>query len=89
MPSVRLVTEEEVGPTIVTSASASSMTVWNYIGTSALLLAMIGTWLVWFSAFLQRSFQEDGIRAACQRAMPDQAERCFDAVMIQRGEARR
>jgi len=89
MPSVRLVTEEDVGPAIVASAPASSMTVWSYIGTSAVLLAMIGTWLVWFSAFLQWNFQEDGIRAACQRAMPDQAERCFDTVMIQRGGAQR
>lgn len=89
MPSVRLVTEEEATPTIVTSVSISSGKIWSYIGAGALLLALIGTWLVWFSAFLQRSLHEDGIRAACQRAMPDQAERCFDTVMIQRGGARR
>jgi len=85
MPSVRLVTEEDVGPTVVTSARTSPMTVWSYIGASALVFAMIGTWLIWFSAVVQRSLQEDGIRAACQRAMPGQAERCFETVMIQGG----
>lgn len=89
MPSVHLVREEEAAPTIMASVSTSPRRVWGYIATSALLLALIGTWLVWFSAFLQRSLHEDGIRAACQRAMPDQAERCFDTVMIQRGGARR
>ena len=89
MPSVRLVTEEDVGPTIVTSVPTSSIAVWSYIGGSALLLAMIGTWLVWFSAVVQRNLQENGIRAACQRAMQDQADRCFDTVVIQRGWGRR
>lgn len=54
MPSVRLVTEEDIGSTIVTSAPLSPGKVWRYIATSALLLAMIGTWLVWFSAVIQR-----------------------------------
>lgn len=89
MPSVHLVREDEDAPTIVTSVPISPGRVWSYIGASALLLAMIGTWLVWFSAILQRSLHDDGIRAACQRAMPDQAERCFDTVMIQRGGVRR
>jgi hypothetical protein len=89
MSSVRLVTEEEVGPTIVTSVPTASITVWSYIGASALLLAMIGTWLVWFSAVIQRNFQQEDIRAACQRAMPDTAERCIDTVVIQRGGIRR
>ena len=89
MPSVRLVTEEDVDPTIVTSAPTSPSTVWSYIGVSALLLAMIGTWLVWFSAVIQRSLQEEGVRSACQRAMPDAADRCFDTVVIQRGGGRR
>ena len=89
MPPVRLVTEEDATPTIVTRVSISPGKVWSYIGASALVLAIIGTWLVWFSAFVQRSLDEDGIRAACQRAMPDQVDRCFDTVMIQRGGARR
>ncbi len=89
MPSVRLITEEDVSPTIVTSVPTSSITVWSYIGASALLLAMIGTWLVWFSAVIQRNFQQEDIRAACQRAMPDTAERCIDTVVIQKGGIRR
>ncbi|MBX3300782.1 MAG: hypothetical protein KF693_01060 [Nitrospira sp.] len=88
MPSVRLMTEEDIDSAIVTSAPFSPGKVWCYIGTSALLLALIGTWLVWFSAAIQRNLQEDGIRAACQRAMPDQAERCFDTVVLQRGGGR-
>jgi hypothetical protein len=55
----------------------------------AVFLAVIGTWLVWFSASVQRKFQEEDIRAACQRVMPDTAERCFDTVVIQRGGVRR
>lgn len=57
------------------------------IGT--LLACLIGTWLVWFSAYVQRKFQEEDIRAACQRVMPDTAGRCFDTVIIQRGGVRR
>jgi hypothetical protein len=53
------------------------------------ILAVIGTWLVWFSAYVQRKFQEEDIRAACRRVMPDTAERCFDTVVIQRGGVRR
>jgi hypothetical protein len=89
MPPVRLVTEEDATSTIGTSVPISPGKVWSYIGASALVLAIIGTWLVWFSAFVQRSLHEDGIRAACQRAMPDQVDRCFDTVMIQRGGGRR
>jgi hypothetical protein len=55
----------------------------------AVLLAVIGTWLVWFSASIQRQFQQEDIRAACQRAMPDTADRCYDTVIIQRGGVRR
>jgi len=53
------------------------------------LLAVIGTWLVWFSASIQRQFQQEDIRASCQRVMPDTAERCYDTVVIQRGGVRR
>ncbi|MGE0469559.1 MAG: hypothetical protein AB7L09_12345 [Nitrospira sp.] len=89
MRSVHLVREDEGAPTIVRSITTSPGKIWSYIGASALLLAMIGTWLVWFSAFVQRSLHEDGIRAACQRAIPDQVDRCFDTVVIQRGGGRR
>jgi hypothetical protein len=55
----------------------------------ALLLALISTWLVWFSIYFQRKLYDDDIRAACQRVMPDTADRCYDTVIIQRGGARR
>ncbi|MBI5672594.1 MAG: hypothetical protein HZC50_04900 [Nitrospirae bacterium] len=87
MPSVRLVTEE--ASTLVTSAPTAPSRVWRYIAISAVLLGIIGTWLVWFSVFIQRNLQEDDVRAACRRAMPDTADRCFDTVVIQRGGVRR
>jgi hypothetical protein len=55
----------------------------------AILLALIGTWLVWFSAYISRAMSQEEVRAACQHAMPDSAERCFDTVVIQRGGTRR
>jgi len=88
MPSVHLVDDQESISVPVMSSSAS-WGAWAYLAVGALLLALIGTWLVWFSTSLQRRLQEEDIRAACQRAMPDQAERCFDTVVIQRGGVRR
>lgn len=55
----------------------------------ALLVLLIGSWFVWLSAYLQRKFAEEDIRAACQRVMPDTMQRCIDTVVIQRGGARR
>ena len=89
MPAVRIVTQEEVPPPPVTTVKTSATRVWTYLGVTLVLLAVIGTWLVWFSAFVQKSLQEDDIRAACRRAMPDTAVRCFDTVVIQRGGVRR
>ncbi|MDH4088766.1 MAG: hypothetical protein OEV04_17210 [Nitrospira sp.] len=89
MPAVRIVTHEEVPPASITTVMTSATSVWTYLGVTLILLAGIGTWLVWFSAFVQKSLQEDDIRAACRRAMPDAAERCFDTVVIQRGGIRR
>lgn len=88
MPSVHLVREEEAAPPIVASVPTSSGRVWSYIATSAFLLALIGTWLVWFSALVQHNFLEEHIRAACQRAMPEAVDRCFDTMVIQRGWVR-
>lgn len=88
MSSVRLVTEEEAS-TVVTSAPTAPSRVWRYIAIGAVLLGIIGTWLIWFSAFIQRNLQEEDIRAACRRAMPETADRCFDTVVIQRGGVRR
>lgn len=62
---------------------------WALLLTGALLLGVIGTWLVWFSFAIQRQHNEEDIRAACQRVMPETAERCVDTVIIQRGGVRR
>ncbi len=89
MPAVRIVTQEDVPHAPITTVKTSVTSVWTYLGVTLVLLAVIGTWLVWFSAFVQKSLQEDDIRAACRRAMPDTADRCFDTVVIQRGGVRR
>jgi hypothetical protein len=57
------------------------------VGT--ILVFALGTWLVWWSVYLQRSIAEEEIRLACKRVMPETADRCFDTVIIQRGGARR
>lgn len=48
----------------------------------------LGTWLVWWEATVQRSFVMEDIRGACQRIMPETADRCVDTVVIQRGGGR-
>jgi hypothetical protein len=55
----------------------------------AVLVIALGSWLVWLSAYLQRMFIEEDIRAACERVMPETVQRCVDTVIIQRGGARR
>jgi len=89
MPAVRIVTQEDVPLAPVTPVNIPATRIWIYLGATLVLLAVIGTWLVWFSAFVQKSLQEEDIRAACQRAMPETADRCFDTVAIQRGGIRR
>ena len=49
----------------------------------------LGTWLVWWSAHVQRTFTLEDVRSACQRVMPEAVDRCIDTVTIQRGGARR
>jgi hypothetical protein len=88
VPSIHLVKDEETSSTVLSSVSVSPGTVWRYIVVSAMLVIAIGTWLVWFSAFIQHNLQEEGVREACQRAMPETADRCFDTVIIQRGGIR-
>ncbi|GIW53866.1 MAG: hypothetical protein KatS3mg082_0270 [Nitrospiraceae bacterium] len=60
-----------------------------FLIAGAIVAALIGTWLVWLSAYVQRTMAEEEIRAACRRVMPETADRCFDTVIIQRGGARR
>ena len=93
MPSVHLVADKEQGsdtpPGEVPRAVSTPRSAWGYLVTGAVLLAVIGTWLVWFSASIQRQFQQEDIRAACQRVMPETTDRCVDTVVIQRGGVRR
>lgn len=62
---------------------------WGLLIVGAVFTAAIGTWLVWFSLSVQRKLNEDDIREACHRIMPDLADRCYDTVVIQRGGVRR
>lgn len=62
---------------------------WATLLAGAVLCAVIGTWLVWFSFMIQRQHNEADIRAACQRLMSETVERCVDTVVIQRGGMRR
>ena len=50
---------------------------------------LVGSWLVWLSAYLQRTSAEEEVRRACRHVMPETADRCFDTVVIQRGGVRR
>jgi hypothetical protein len=87
MQNLRAIDETE-SPVLSESRRRPWTSVWPWIAGTVLAL-LIGSWFVWLSAFLQRKFAEDDIRAACQRAMPETAERCFDTVVIQRGGVRR
>jgi hypothetical protein len=69
-------------------ASVRTVPVWQWV-LGAVLVVVFGSWLVWLSAYLQRMFIEEDIRAACERVMPDTVQRCVDTVIIQRGGARR
>lgn len=95
MPSVHLVTEEEPATRAVTSSQqpfqqrGSLWMIWGYLVGGALLLAAVGTWLVWFSLHLQREMDDRAIRAACERTMPEKIERCVDTVILQRGGGKR
>jgi hypothetical protein len=88
MPAVRIVAPDEA-PAAPVAIAHTTARLWVYLGATMALLAMIGTWLVWFSAFIQRDLQQEDIRAACRRAMPEATDRCFDTVIIQRGGIRR
>ncbi len=48
--TVRIVKQEEVSCAPVTTVQTSAARVWTYIGMTMVLLAVIDTWLVWFSA---------------------------------------
>ena len=74
---------------MVCRASVAQRGSWARMLVGAVLLGIIGTWLVWFSFLIQHKHHEEAIRAACQRVMPETVERCVDTVIIQRGGVRR
>ena len=69
-------------------APARTVSVLHWV-LGAVFVVALGSWLVWLSAYVQRTFIEEDIHAACQRVMPDTVQRCVDTVIIQRGGARR
>ena len=88
MPSLHVVADDEV---LLAKTSARAFPVklvvqW-FVGI--FVAFVLGTWLVWWSAVVQRTFTTEDIRSACQRVMPESVERCIDTVTIQRGGARR
>lgn len=94
-PSVHLVTNEEQETRSVAHSRRISpqwislWMIWGYMVGAALLLAAVGTWLVWFAIHLERELDDQAIRAACERTMPEKVERCIDTVTLQRGGGKR
>lgn len=81
--------QQGIASSLCCQAPAAHGVSWAMLLAGALLLGLIGTWLVWLSFTIQRKHNEEEIRAACQRMMPETAERCVDTVIIQRGGVRR
>ena len=88
MTSLQSVPKEPESGEMPALAATQSFPIWQWVVGTVLVVAL-GSWLVWLSAYLQRTFIEEDIRAACQRVMPDTVQRCVDTVIIQRGGARR
>lgn len=88
MASLQSVSKEPGSGETPDMAATRTFPIWQWV-VGAVLLVALGSWLVWFSAYLQRMFIEEDIHAACQRVMPDTVQRCVDTVIIQRGGARR
>ena len=88
MANLQSVPEEPESAEVPDMVAARTFPVWQWV-VGVVLIIVLGSWLVWLSAYLQRMFIEEDIRAACQRVMPDTAQRCVDTVIIQRGGARR
>ena len=78
-------TEEQTSPPQASRGRVPIVELVWWVGGAML----VGTWLIWFYVHLQRTSFEEEIRAACRRAMPESADRCFDTVIIQRGGTRR
>ncbi len=88
MPNLQVVEKEEIVAIRALSHPATIRHIVQWVVAIAAAFAL-GTWLVWWAAYLQRQFALDEIRTACQRVMPETVDRCVDTVVIQRGGARR
>ncbi len=88
MANLQSVPKEPESGEMPDMAATRTFSIWQWV-VGAVLIVALGSWLVWLSAYLQRTFIEEDIRAACQRVMPDTVQRCVDTVIIQRGGARR
>lgn len=88
MRSLEVVLEESSPAKAASHVLTQQSLLWQWL-LGAMLVLLIGSWFIWLSAYLQRMFIEEDIRAACQRVMPDTVQRCVDTVIIQRGGARR
>ena len=88
MPNLHVVADADIpAAKASTRAFPIRLVVQWCVGIAAAFV--LGTWLVWWSALVQRTFSTEDIRSACQRLMPEMVERCIDTVTIQRGGARR
>jgi hypothetical protein len=88
MPNLHVVSDDVLpGVAAPPSAFPTKLIVQWCVGLVAAFV--LGTWLVWWGALVQRTFTLEDIRSACQRVMPEAVERCIDTVTIQRGGARR
>jgi hypothetical protein len=88
MKSLEVVLEENSPANAASHVLTQQSLLWQWL-LGAMLVLLIGSWFIWLSAYLQRMFIEEDIRAACQRVMPDTVQRCIDTVIIQRGGAKR
>jgi hypothetical protein len=88
MANLQVVPKEDLSVTPALMIPPTTLLIIQWVA-GILLVFGLGTWLVWWGAYQQRHFALEDIRAACQRVMPETAERCVDTVIIQRGGARR
>ncbi len=88
MLNVQILEQEAQSETTAREARSPWPSLWPWVA-GLFIAVLVGSWLVWLSAFLQRRFVEEDIRTACHHVMPETAERCFDTVVIQRGGVRR
>ena len=88
MPNLHVVTDDPL-PAVMGHPAVFSVKLVVQWCVGILVAFALGSWLVWWSAIVQRTFTLEDIRSACQRVMPESVDRCVDTVTIQRGGARR